>query len=162
MGAVVLDQEDTTPGEATIRLVIDGQQRLTTLQILLSAAAEEADSAGTHRDGRLLRRLTHNDPDLTIGDARLKVWPTNANQGAFRAVMVADRGDVGADDPSNSIHEAHAYFREAIRDWSSDGAPDDLELASRFERLRIALTDLLYVVSINLERGATPRSSSRR
>lgn len=157
MGAVVLDQEDTTPGEATVRLVIDGQQRLTTLQLLLSAAAEEADSAQAHRDGRLLRRLTQNDPDLTIGDARLKVWPTNANQAAFRAVMVADGGDVGADDPSNSIHEAHAYFREAIRDWSTDGAPDDLELASRFERLRIALTDLLYVVSINLERGDNPQ-----
>jgi uncharacterized protein with ParB-like and HNH nuclease domain len=42
LGAVVLDQEDTAPGEATRRLVIDGQQRLTTLQLLLVVAAEEA------------------------------------------------------------------------------------------------------------------------
>jgi hypothetical protein len=157
MGAVVLDQEETTPGEATVRLVIDGQQRLTTLQLLLSAAAEEADRASAERDGRLLRRLTHNDPDLTAGDARFKVWPTNANQAAFRAVMIADGGDVGVDDPSNSIHEAHAYFRKAIRDWSTDGAPDAPELVGRFGTLRIALTDLLYVVSINLERGDNPQ-----
>jgi uncharacterized protein with ParB-like and HNH nuclease domain len=31
LGALVLDQEDTPPGQPTRRLVIDGQQRLTTL-----------------------------------------------------------------------------------------------------------------------------------
>jgi uncharacterized protein with ParB-like and HNH nuclease domain len=41
VGAVVLDQEDTAPGEATRRLVIYCQRRLTTLQLLLVAAAEE-------------------------------------------------------------------------------------------------------------------------
>ena len=104
----MLDQEDTTPGEAIRRLVIDGQQRLTTLQLLLTAAAEEADKAGAEREARLLRGLTRNNEDLTSGDARFKVWPTNANQAAFRAVMAANGGDAGPDDPDNTIHEAHA------------------------------------------------------
>ncbi len=36
------------------------------------------------REARLLRRLTRNDEELTFGDGRFKVWPTNANQASFR------------------------------------------------------------------------------
>jgi hypothetical protein len=152
LGAVVLDQEDTTPGEATRRLVIDGQQRLTTLQLLLAAAGAEALKAGVEREARLLGRLVRNDEDLTSGDARFKVWPTNANQSAFRAVMSSNE-DAGEDDPDNTIHEAYAFFRSAIRSWSRQEHPDPSELERRFEALRIALTSLLQVVSINLEPG---------
>lgn len=152
LGAVVLEQRDTPPGEASRRLVIDGQQRLTTLQLLLAAAATEATKAGAEREARLLRRLTHNDEDLTSGDARFKVWPTNANQAAFRAVMAAD-GTAGPDDPSNTIHEAHAFFRQAIRAWSRRGQPGPDELFRRFEALRVGLDSLLQIVSINLEAG---------
>lgn len=153
LGAVVLDQEETTPGEATRRLVIDGQQRLTTLQLLLSAAAKEADHAGAAREARLLRALTLNNADLTSGDGRFKVWPTNANQNAFRAVMGADGARVGPDDPDNTIHEAHEFFRQAIRAWSYSDHPDEQQVTQRFDALRIALSSLLMVVSINLEAG---------
>src|SRR4051812_24042374 len=54
LGAVVLEHEQTHPGEVARRLVIDGQQRLTTLQLLLSAVAVEADLAGAAREARLL------------------------------------------------------------------------------------------------------------
>jgi hypothetical protein len=154
LGAVVLDQEETTPGEAIRRLVIDGQQRLTTLQLLLSAAACEADKAAAAREARLLRALTLNSEDLTSGDGRFKVWPTNANQAAFRAVMRVDgQPGAGPDDPANTIHEAHAFFRQVIRAWSREDHPDGDELVARFDALRVALTSLLSVVSINLEAG---------
>lgn len=153
LGAVVLDMEETTPGEATRRLVIDGQQRLTTLQLLLSATASEAEHAGAAVAGRVLRRLTLNDEDLSSGDARFKVWPTNANQVAFRAVMNADGGGTGPDDPHNTVHEAHAFFRQCVRAWTREDQTSEEEIIKRFDALRIALTDLLTVVSINLEQG---------
>src|SRR5258707_5813116 len=37
LGAMVLDQKQTPTGHVVVRQVIDGQQRLTTLQIFLSA-----------------------------------------------------------------------------------------------------------------------------
>lgn len=153
MGAVVLDQQETPPGEAVRRLVIDGQQRLTTLQLLLTAAWEEAQVAGAERAARLLRRLTRNNEDLTSGDERFKVWPTNANQAAFRAVMGADGQSTGPDDPGNTIHEAHEFFRQQIRAWSREGHPTPEELEERFDGLRVVLDSLLHVVSINLESG---------
>src|SRR5215211_4348408 len=38
LGAIVLDQEQTVPGQIPRFTVIDGQQRLTTLQLLVAAA----------------------------------------------------------------------------------------------------------------------------
>jgi hypothetical protein len=57
------------------------------------------------------------------------------------------------DDPNNLIQEAYAYFSGAIDEWLDDGDPDDHELKARHEALRVALTALLQVVSINLESG---------
>src|SRR5438552_1656990 len=42
LGAIVLEQETQAPGSIPVYTVIDGQQRLTTLQILLAAAARVA------------------------------------------------------------------------------------------------------------------------
>lgn len=99
LGAIVLDQQDTPPGEPVRRLVIDGQQRLTTLQLFMAAASRAASADGCERQARLLAKLTQNDPDLASGDERFKVWPTNANQAAFREVMLSN----GARPPSQTI-----------------------------------------------------------
>lgn len=117
LGAIVLDQEDNAPGEAVRRLVIDGQQPYD------AAAAARGRSAlrrgrWRERQARLLTKLVRNDADITSGDERFKVWPTNANQAAFRAVMQDDGPDPAApDDPANTVHEGYAYFRQAIQEW---------------------------------------------
>ena len=48
LGAIVLDQQHTTTGQIEMRLVIDGQQRLTTMQLLLEAFLHIPDE-GEHR-----------------------------------------------------------------------------------------------------------------
>ncbi len=46
LGAIVLEQIRTPTGRVDVRLVIDGQQRLTTIQILLEAFADLAKEIG--------------------------------------------------------------------------------------------------------------------
>ena len=46
LGAVVLQQELTTTGTLATRTIIDGQQRLTTLQLLFDATFEEIQKLG--------------------------------------------------------------------------------------------------------------------
>ena len=87
LGAIVIQQQDNPPGTPQRFLVIDGQQRLTTLQILVGAAARIADRLGCAAEAELLRRLVYNNELLAKDDERFKVWPTNANQHAFRLVM---------------------------------------------------------------------------
>jgi hypothetical protein len=148
LGAVVLDYEDTPLGEAPRRLIIDGQQRLTTIQLLFAAAVRNAEDDGADQQARLLSKLIQNDPDLTTGDERFKVWPTNVDQAVFREVMAS-----GETKASGAVGEAHQYFRGVMRDWLLDGAPDADELTRRHKALWVTLSGLLQVVSINLEPG---------
>lgn len=151
LGAIVLDQQMHDTGSLEVRYVIDGQQRLTTLQLFLSAAAQVADANGCEREGRLLRKLIENDRDLvTTSDHLFKVWPTNANRAAFRTAMSED-GDA-PDDPENLIQEAHAYFVDALNEWvSDDDAGSDTQ--HRFATLTKVGRELLMIVAIDLEEG---------
>jgi hypothetical protein len=157
LGAIVIHQEDNPPGTPQQFMVIDGQQRLTTLQLLLHSAAQTADELGITDEGSLLRRLIYNDPLLARGDSRFRVWPTNVNRSAFRVVMrEATDGDRG-DGPPNEIEEAHRFFCEQVREWALAGDAGADAAVSRMEKLRVALSDLLKVVSIRLEDGDNPQ-----
>jgi uncharacterized protein DUF262/uncharacterized protein DUF1524 len=150
MGAIVLDQITQAPGKIPIYTVIDGQQRLTTLQIVLAAASNVAAEFGGERDAEIMRDLVRNDPKRATGEETFKVWPTNANRLAFQAVM-ADGGppEGHEDDPNNRIDEAYAFFHDRVKEWASE-ADEELR-QDRLELLRITICELLKVVSITLE-----------
>jgi hypothetical protein len=181
LGAIVVEQDGTVPGQIPRFTVIDGQQRLTTLQLIVAAAAKSVAGVGADNDAALLRELTVDNPRKASGIEQLKVWPTNANRAAFTAVMAADGTPPGyVNDPGNRIDEAFAYFTERITDYVTGSGEDETEpsggitpapdsqqvasqaaddvrcepdpaVATRVERLRITLCDLLKVVSITLE-----------
>ena len=90
LGNVVLDQARVPTGAMPTRYIIDGQQRLTTLQLLLAALRDLCNA--WHADGyqRVFARLTANDtPQRGNPDKEFKVWPTNQDREAFNAVMGA-------------------------------------------------------------------------
>lgn len=155
VGAIVLEQQRTLPGDLSVYTVIDGQQRLTTLQLLIAAVAEVAREHGVDRVRKLLRRMLDNDDELvTKAEERFKVWPTNANRAAFVAVMQpggppADR----VDDPYNRIDEAWAFFLAEAREWVIAENADTDERQRRLDGLRTALSDLVPLVSITLDPG---------
>jgi len=151
LGAIVLEQETQAPGQIPLFTVIDGQQRLTTLQLILGAARSVADALGDTTEAGLLSDLIVNDPRKAKGDERLKVWPTNINRDAFRAAIAPDATTITGDDPNNRVQEAFAYFRDKIAAWLDEGDPSTR--LARLATLRVTLTDLVKVVSITLEAG---------
>ena len=154
LGAIVIQQEDNAPGTPPRFLVIDGQQRLTTLQILLNAAARCADDLACPDEAQLIRRLIYNDPLLAKGADRFKVWPTNSNQSAFQIVMDPTGSPEAADDdPGNEIQEAFSFFAAQVREW----ATEDGEAAERLGALRVTAADLLKLVAIRLEDDDNPQ-----
>jgi len=92
LGAVVLQQQPVPTGDIETRHVIDGQQRITTLQLLLDAAQEVCEHDGFHVPARQLRKLVLNDDMYWEKDAdkRFKVWPTLSDQEPFRRAMAND------------------------------------------------------------------------
>src|SRR5438876_8424618 len=87
LGAVVLDQVTQAPGRIPLYTVIDGQQRLTTLQVVLAAAASVCKELGADTQEAILRDLVRNNERKAAGLELFKVWPTNADRAAFEAVM---------------------------------------------------------------------------
>lgn len=171
LGAIVLEQEPTNPGQIPRYTVIDGQQRLTTLQILIAAAAKEIDSVGAADQAGLLRNLVLNDPRRAKGVDQLKVWPTNADRAAFTTIVGSVELSPASSDSNHAIVGAFDYFADQVRRYlagDSDGdepmadfgdgrdiddsssPPDGGPVEDRAERLRIVLCDLLKLVSITL------------
>lgn len=150
LGAVVLDHTTPLPGEVPEFTIIDGQQRLTTLQIILAASSNVCAELGAINEAEIIRELVQNNAKKVSGVDLFKVWPTNANRAAFQAVM-SDGGPPPdrEDDPDNRIDEVYAFFYTRIREWATEA--DDADREARLRLLRVTLCDLLKVVSITLE-----------
>lgn len=148
MGAVVLQQQPTPTRDLEKRNVIDGQQRLITLQLLLRAAHKVFESAGYTSEARQMRKLIFNDEDYAANnhDDVFKVWPNLVDQEAFRAAM-ADR-QATASFQDSLIVQAHEFFKVQIGQWLGDQG----ELAGRrAEALATALMGLFTMVVIDLD-----------
>lgn len=151
LGAIVTEQVATF-GTQTMT-VIDGQQRLTTLQLVMDAAERVVDELGDASDAKDLRSLilnTDEDDEVPDNDTRFKVWPTNRDREAFVAAM-DDHRPVSADLVGTRIVRAHDYFSAAIREWAL--AAGDGESASRLAALTKALRTKLSLVAISLGQG---------
>lgn len=149
LGAIVLQQIPTPTAEIDQRDVIDGQQRMATLQILLDAAQEVIEKEGYKREAKQLRKLVFNDEDFAEGDERFKLWPTSGDRDAFRAAMTNDQDTQGFE--SSLVVQAHEFFSLQIGEWLH--AVDVDKRAQRAHALNTALIGLLELVVIDLKTG---------
>jgi hypothetical protein len=115
LGAVVLQQVHKQTGLLQERTIIDGQQRLTTLQLLLDALHAELLSVQALPPAMRIKPLVTNaEPFCQRPEDRFKVWPTNRDRPAFNAIMDAkppiDYNTV--DHRGERMLEAHRFFSE--------------------------------------------------
>lgn len=90
LGAMVLDQKQTPTTRIEKRQVIDGQQRLTTLQLFLAAMRDFCREHGCEEAAKEYDDLTRNT--LRSADSETeayKVWPTKRDRDQYRDVMDA-------------------------------------------------------------------------
>lgn len=151
LGAVVVQAQDGRLGTLQCSNIIDGQQRLTTLQLLMDAAASVLEFVGFESFAGQLESLTHNQANFVPpGDSPLKVRHTNRDRASFDEVMNADP-PVNHDElkhASSKIVRAHAYFAEAVSNWLGDAEEPDF--GARAHALVSVLTNGLQLVAINL------------
>ena len=152
-GAIVLQQQWTPSRVIGIRDVIDGQQRLTTLQLLLDAAQEAITGIET-RVAQRLSGLVLNNSDIFEGgpDHTFKVWPTSEDRDAFRHAMHNDPSD---ESKKHNIVKAHDFFKGQAQGWIADGLR---EPAERAQALETTLTNLLRLVVIDLSEDDDPHT----
>jgi hypothetical protein len=159
LGAVVLRQEISSPGGLSEWSVIDGQQRLTSLQLIFSALAAAARLDGVESEARRLEKLTLHDELDADGDERFRLWPTTINRSAYKAVVKpGGRDHDRVDDEENTIEEAWQFFRDKARDFAFeldeeegvDTADPEASLRQRYAVLREAVAGMIQLVAIQL------------
>ncbi len=150
LGAVVLQQVQNAVGTMQERTIIDGQQRLTTLQLLFDALHAELIVIGATSPAMRLETLVVNAaPFCTRPEDRFKVWPTNRDRPAFNAVMSAsepvDYEAVGF--ANERMVQAHKFFSVRAREWL---AAESTNLTGRATAIETVVRDLLQMVVIDL------------
>jgi len=145
MGAIVTDQLPAPMDSVDQRAVIDGQQRLTTLQLLLRGVLDVLIEQGLAARAKQIRRLLLNPEDVADDEAgRFKLWPRRRDRTVWPLAM----GDEGTEAAMNHLYlEARRFFAQAARDYAAAGEISTTRLLAFTD----AITNLVKLVVIELE-----------
>lgn len=147
LGAVVLQQVPRPAKFITQREVIDGQQRVTTIQLLLDAIQYVCEDLGFKPAATRLSMLVLNNQDLIDdeSDEIFKLKPTKRDREAFRHAM--HNGLAVNDFEDSLIVQAHNFFQQQVRTWIEHvpGSRND-----NVDALETAVTTMLQMVVIDL------------
>ena len=155
MGAIVLQQRSNPIKGIETRIVVDGQQRLTTLQLLIDAVQEACEQRGHQGPADRLLPLVQTPQAFWGGDSDLayKVWPTVFDRAAFRHAM---NNDLPSDEYNNSrIVAAHNYFKNMAEQWLEVPSEDGQREAAA-DALEQAVSRCLELVVIDLGTSDDP------
>lgn len=137
-GSIVTMPAQSVPEGVTKYLLIDGQQRLTTVYIILcllrNLAREHGGTASSQIEECLLINKYNEDLD------HFKLLPTQVDRTAFLALMKGENPD------QTAIGQAYRYFQKKI-------GPADSAFVDTLKR---ALVKQLMVVSIVLDKAENP------
>ena len=151
LGAVVLQQVQNPAGTLQERTIIDGQQRLTTLQLLFDALHGELVANGATAPAlRLEPLIVNGEAFCKRPEDRFKVWPTNRDRPAFNDVMGAAPpvDHLALRHKGTRMVEAHRFFCERAREWLlADG---ESEADRRANAIETAAREFLQIVVIDL------------
>lgn len=124
LGAIVLEQKRGALGSLEVREVIDGQQRLTTLQILIAALRDSYDAAEvkTRLRSHLVKTLVNDLDYVDSVDEEFKLWPTNRDRQAYVGVMRGEYRDSASAPSLPRIAAAYVFFRECVDVFVAENA----------------------------------------
>lgn len=157
LGPIVLHQQTHSVGGVERRVVIDGQQRLTTLQLLLAAVRRVAEELDCTDVANELTSLLENTGRGSDGDARHKIRPSRRDREQFlRALGTTDAAVTAL--PDTGPLGAFAFFYRSVHDWLADTElPLTADSAERLVLLQNTIMELLFVVAINLDGADNPQ-----
>jgi hypothetical protein len=143
MGSIVTVPTRSVPEGVSKFLLIDGQQRLTTLQILLAAIRDTTrELPGSKVSDKLDASYLVNRYEDGLDHFKLLPTQTNGDRDAFLTVLKAGP----LEDSTSLIAKAYRWFSKRLK---SRGAPDPSRLAD-------VVTRRLSLVSIVLDHDDNP------
>lgn len=153
MGAIVLQQQPNSVGEVTKRLVIDGQQRLTTLQLLLRATQNAFQNQDDISRADRIRELTVNHEVHWGNDPDNGTKIRQSNQNDKDSFQEAIRSPMFNSSSERLITKAYKFFRDTVDKWLNE---DPVNRQARADALEQTLTSLLQIAAIELDQHEKP------
>lgn len=158
LGAVVLDGASQSMDDVQLWQIIDGQQRLTTSQLMLEAFSDLCRELGQLPYHQNMLKLTRIDNALnTDPDAVFKLWPTTADQEHFRNVMEVRNAaelcrryavEETAEAVNDALADGYLFFYRRMEEWLR---PQEEALEGRIVALYKTLRKGLRFVTIELD-----------
>ena len=148
LGAIVCASLPFATGGVALRSVIDGQQRLTTIQLLVRGLLDVLQETGSDRR-KSVRRMLFNPDDVVESPEEVhKLWPRRRDREVWPTAM-GDMVPAYAGSKDHLYLRARRYFAEAVRESACNdaGEPD----SERLLALADALSSLFKLVVIDLE-----------
>ena len=129
--------------------VVDGQQRLTTLQILLAAIHSVFSERGLPNYAAVLNGCLFNDPDVVASDEdKYKIDPKEGDYTNFSSII---ESCLSKNDPpvrESRLLACYAFFRDTVRQWLDSRPTESVSAAA--DALTQAVRQKLRVVDIRL------------
>ena len=131
--------------------VVDGQQRLTTLQILIAAARSAFNERGLTQCASILTNALVNPPEVVQEDSdRYKIQHKSSDYEGFSRIIEAGLGGSGVPEEEKlRLHDCYLYFRNSVTEWFT-GLPEEAH-DQYATALTKAILDKLQVVDIRLD-----------
>lgn len=156
LGAVVLQERRRPAKRLASSHVIDGQQRLTTLQVLLAAARAVAYQLGAESVAGRFTSLLENRPETIHEehpDDRYKVWPLPQDREAFLWAVRRPDDQRPAPFADHRLSGARQWFESEIEEWAKGSA----DPGQRLDDLHFSLQDRMQLVEITLDASDDPQ-----
>jgi uncharacterized protein with ParB-like and HNH nuclease domain len=117
LGTIVYLRSDESDSKQQIDILVDGQQRISTLLILLRAAHDLANEKGNSTLSKYLNRFLFNKEET--GNFKLKVKPFNSSDLDFEKVIL---GEIDVIENQNNTNYLINYlnFKERLNDLSKN------------------------------------------
>ena len=149
LGTIITKQIPTT-GFINRWWVVDGQQRLTTLQILMAAACSVFNERGLAQCTSILKgALINQEEAVQETSGRYKIQHRSSDYNGFSGIIEAGLGGsdvLEAEGANGRLKECYAYFRKTVTDWLPDESPERHAIA-----ITQAILGRLQVVDIRLD-----------
>ncbi len=124
MGAVVLKRNSGAINPIQIWKVIDGQQRITTMQILIATVYQELKKLELEKPAKYLLPLIQNSTGT--GQERFKVRHNDESYKQFRDLIGIVIGEQAGDFSDGPIADCFDFFSRKIRKWFDTKKADQL------------------------------------
>lgn len=148
LGAIVCASLPFATGGVALRSVIDGQQRLTTVQLMIRGLIDALTEADSERTKSVRRMLFNPDDVVESPEEVYKLWPRRLDRKLWPIAM-ADEVPADGGSSDHLYLQARRFFASSARDYAMvEGGVMD---GSRLIALADALSSLFKLVVIDLD-----------